>query len=356
MEEKLELSPQNLLIAGFRFPHHSESSGYHHLVNYLPGTYMDANLLPLGNSAFGTKLRRINMGIFELLLTAKASNYKIYHVLYPENHILWSIPNRNQVISVVTLHLTADWLNCKNDPKNIWVQFRREAFKRLHGIIALSSAHKAELEALLPNTDVRFIPHGMNPIPSNNLSDISYENNLFRVITIGANYRDKETYFKIVQYALHEKPNWQFDLVGVPKDWQQAAKNYSNVRIHPYLVETDYFRLIEAAHVHMLPVVFATANNALLEAHAVGTPSICSNVSGITDYAVETTCFYENSYEAIKILNTIENMSIDQYLITRKKTREGGKKFLWSTIAKQVESYYHELFIKKCLDEKKGIF
>ncbi|MBP2628357.1 MAG: hypothetical protein H6Q68_3068 [Firmicutes bacterium] len=339
--KNIELSPESLLLAGFKFPHHSSCSGYQNLVDYLPGTFIDANKFFLGDSDFGTLRRKINMGLFELFLKFKAPKFKVYHAFYSENHVLFSIPNNANLISVATVHLPLDWLDADKYKGSIWTRMRRNAFQNLNGIITLSKGQVPTLQSLLPKTHIKFIPYGINPIYPRNKMILNREK--LKIIVLGSNFRDKYTFFEIVKYAIKYKPDWQFSLVGASNDWKTEALEFPNVKVYPYVSDQEYLKIIEDCHINLLPVTFATANSALLEAHAMGLPSICTNTLGIVDYSLETTKFFEDINSAIRLISNIDEMSESEYYDLRQRTATQATEFFWPSIAKQVVQFYNEL-------------
>lgn len=336
-----------ILVAGFKFKHHSLSSGYHHLSSFVKGDYYDAGKFHFWSdeidASIGT-LGRINFMLFDLFLKSKVNKYQIVHYLYPEQHLFFSNLS-SKTVSVATMHLDEKWLNPSNNINQKLIKVRRRAFSKLNGIISLSSDQTNRLKELFPNKRIRFIPHGINKLK--HYSDYEDKSKNFYITVAGSNYRDKETFFDIVEYSLVNHPNWKFNLVGVSKDWKVYANKFSNIIVHPYLKEEDYFSVIQSSHVHMLPVKFATANNALLEAHALGVPSLVSNLPGITDYSIDSTSLFTDFKEAISILEKISQLSNSEYKALRENTINGSKKFYWENISVEVENFYKELLETK---------
>lgn len=349
-----EINYENLLVIGFKFLHHSTSSGYHHLAKYLPCTYLDANELPFGGREIGSIGRKINLALLETNVKLKAPKYKFIHYLYPEDHVLFSMPKNKNTVSVATLHLSTEKFlmrNSKKIIKSFLIEFQKKNFMNVDGIITLSKAHEEELRKILPpSIKICFIPHGINILPiSKKYSD---KNKKVKIVVIGSNYRNMEEFFKIVETAKKENKNWTFNLIGVSSSWKKRAGNHTNIVVHPYLEEKEYFELIESCHIHLLPLEFATANNALLEAHALGIPSVVSNISGVSDYSLSTTQSYVDIDEAVNIINKIEKMSRIEYEELRNRTLEESEKFHWENISRKIVNFYKELELEKIKTHK----
>ncbi|MFC0296532.1 glycosyltransferase family 4 protein [Geobacillus jurassicus] len=330
-----------ILLAGFKFSHHSPSSGYHQLARFINSDYIDASKFPFGDAPLGSKLKQINFMLFELYLMNKTKKYKVVHYLYPEQHLIFSVPSNTKTVSVATIHLDEEWLDAKSNTNRKLATFRRKAFSQLTGIISLSSDQASRLRDIYPNKNIKFIPHGVNELGFYSHVDLHRQN--FVITVIGSNYRDKKTFFEIVKYAQENHSNWRFNLIGVSKDWKEDASRFSNTIIHPFLQEDEYFKVLQSSHVHLLPVEFATANNALLEAHALGVPSVVSNNSGVLDYSLKSTFHFNNVKEAIEILNYISLLPSNEYQSLRLVTKKEASKFYWSTVAKEVLKFYKDL-------------
>lgn len=342
MDKKL-----NILHAGFNFSHHSPSSGYHQLSKYIECDYVNANKFIFGNRSIGngSKLRLINFMVFELYLINKIRKYDLVHYIYPEQHLILSNILNKRTVSVATIHLDESWLDKKYKSDRLFVETRRNAFNQLDGIITLSSGQAIRLRKILNNKRIIFIPHGVKNLGK--YGQVKRDDKFFNIAIIGSNYRDKKTFFEIASYAQINKPNWRFNLIGVSKDWKKKADVFKNIIVHPFLSEEEYFELLQSSHVHLLPIEFATANNALLEAHSLGVPSIISNKSGVKDYSLESTMYFEDISGAINLLTKVENMEFSKYIELRQQTKAESQKYYWESIARKVEDFYKELLIDR---------
>jgi glycosyltransferase involved in cell wall biosynthesis len=94
----------------------------------------------------------------------------------------------------------------------------------------------------------------------------------------------------------------------------------------------------------LLPLTFATANNAYLEAHSLGIPTVVSNLPSVHDYATSQTLFFSGLQEAVHHLKTYQNMDRNVYLQIRHQIKEESKKFHWEAIARKVVDFYQEVY------------
>ncbi|MBZ9537144.1 glycosyltransferase family 4 protein [Cytobacillus oceanisediminis] len=336
-----EIRKDKILIAGYKFPHHSDSSGYHHLSSFIEGEFLDANRLPFGKAHVDSKIRQVNFILFELAIRLKALKKDVVHYLYPEQHLVFSVPKKN-TIRVATIHLDEKWLDKNSKIKKKFLSTRRKAYEKLDGIICLSSEQASRLRLIYPEKKIRFIPHGINQLGYYEQCDYD-RNERFLITIVGSNYRDKELLLEIIGIAAEKHKHWIFNLVGISQEWKKDFADFKNVIIHPFLSENEYFSVMQSSHIHLLPVKFATANNALLEAHTLGVPSLTSNTTGIKDYSIKSTRKFKGAFEAIRQLEDIAHLDNESYRQLRESTKKEAIKFSWEEITKEVLDFYKEL-------------
>lgn len=343
------LNKNNLLIAGFHYSIHSKDSGYDALVRFLPSTFVDANKFLFSKSKIGTNKRRINMLAFELYVKMIQSQYKLIHYIYPEQQFPFSIPKTKRIKSVATFHLDTDYWAKRNRAdyatleKFLISRFRQHYYQNLDGIITLTRSDVSKFEALFPKAKVQFIPHGVFD-KKEFIKHEHHSNELeMNIIIIGTSYRDYDLCKKIISYAQVHKKAWKFHLVSLPKTLKQHFSEFKNTTIYPYLNEDKYFELFSSCHIHFLPLTFATANNALLEAHALGIPSLVSNLPALRDYSVRSTQVFRDDIEAIRLLCDFENTPPSKLNQLRQETLEDAQNFYWKNISAQILDFYQEL-------------
>lgn len=335
------------LFAGFRVLHHSESSGYHQVVRFIQSDYFDANKLLFGEYSFESIKKRFNMLFFETFLSFYVRKYDIVHFLYPESHLLWCplfSKRKTKLVATVHLPFLNEYKNASRDSLKEFVRsYQLKVFNRLDGIITLSKEEAERFKRQFPNAIVRFIPHGIT-IPNESyeiFSEPIFGQEELNIVIIGENFRDLDLIEKLISLGAEKK--YRFHLLGISRTLKEKVRNYKNVNVYPYLNEIDYHRVIYKCHVHFLPLEQATANNALLEAHALGVPSVCSNLNSIADYSVSTTCFYNNIDEAINKLDYYLECTVDEYWKIRKETQKEAQKYSWDSISKRIQDLYKEL-------------
>lgn len=336
------MSKPKIVIAGHHCGNLSESAGFEQVTKFLPYDVVDANQFWFANAEFGTISKKINLSTYELYLRSIVKKYDLIHYLLPEVHLTFSMPSVERPITVGTIHLPLDVFHKENLAQAGRVmQIRKKAFDRFDSIVTVTRANENEIKKLFPHADVKFIPHGVYDYSSFYNEKIE-ENGELNIITAGTNFRDIELYKSITSYARQNKPNWKFHLLGGGK-WKTELKDTKNITIHPYMDEKAYLSLFAKSDIHFLPLTFATANNALLEAHSVGTPTVVSDLESVKDYSLSTTRYFKNLDSLIFEFNTIENLGLISRNQIKSKTLEESSRFHWKQIAAELDTYYHYL-------------
>lgn len=323
-----------VLFSGFRDPNHSSSGGYDKITQM----GIEKGIVFLENLPFGKNLKskkiKIAKIIAEIITLIKRRNFDVTHFIYGDITISHYIPifKSKKHKLVATLHMDFS-------QKATWKKFFIKNLKKFNGIIVLSSQQEKLLKEQY-HINAKFIPHGFtNPqfqfcIPKS-INGLTPNKNKINISLIGSNYRDFSTFDRIIKEDIKDI---HFHLVGVPKEIIKKYINYDNVSIYPRLNNDKYYSLIKIVDYNFLPVTFATANNTLLEAQALGTTSILPNIDGILDYAHPENIFYDN-FDSLKwifgnLYKTSKNQNLSHYI---------NNNFSWEKINKSIIKYYTEI-------------
>lgn len=328
---------QHVLMIRHIYAHHSKLGGSGVLCDYLPGVEMRATRWPWGSAPEGSQRWKVGRRIFDMGIIARASSYRLIHFIHSEFHprltfrTLRRVASRTRLLG--TIHLPLDYYSMENTLR---------AYRNLDGIIALARWQVDQLRELLPDVRSWWVPCGF---------DMDHEfrprtvppPDAFRIVTIGSNYRDWPVTEAILDLAAEKYPDWRFHMVGLPSRQREEYRKRPNVVIEPRLDEAAYFDLIARCQTLMLPLNFATNNTAVLEAYSVGTPTLCSDLPAIHDYAVGSTGVFRNAEEAVAELSVRASWSAEQRASVRQATRDEGRRYDWRNVARQVYAIYQEL-------------
>lgn len=327
-----------ILYSGFIDPAHSSYGGYHGILRY-PGCAkaLLTSDYPLGTLDKKFHLRKIPYWLMDLDTRIRRRNYDITHLFYGEVTMFPYMRYRKDTRhkTVITLHLDIE-------KQHNYKHFIK-ALPAFDGIIVLSTQQQAYYREK-HGIETTFIPHGFDtPLFSRKLpkdeNGKEPDPSKINLTTCGKNYRDFDTLLKVIAHFEHDS-RFHFHLAGTPAGIKEKARKFSNVSIYPHISDDEYYSLIEASDYSFLPVLFATANNALLEAQALGVRSILPSVPGILDYAAPDNLFY-GGYDSL--LSTIDGLGKSGAV---ESIRRHAGKFQWVNIFKQLDEFYANLFRK----------
>ncbi|MFH0908146.1 MAG: glycosyltransferase family 4 protein [bacterium] len=325
-----------LLLAAWMYPHHNASSGYGQLCRFVDAACIRSTDVALAQAPEGSLRWQFGRKWFDARILMAAARSDLVHFLYAENHLrlLFAAARclHPRVKLVGTVHLPLDYYSL---PHSI------AALQKLDGIITLTSGQADEVHGHLPDKIVRFIPHGCIVDHPHRDRDAHREAASFNIAVVGSNYRDWTVLKSVMQQAADRHLDWRFHLIGLPAGRRREFESLPSAIVHSRLAEAEYYGVLNRSHVLFMPVTFATANNALLEAHSVGLPAVCTDLPGVRDYAVSSTALFSGAENALNLLHRLHDMSDDTFRGLRDQTRREGKTFSWPQIAQRVLEVYN---------------
>lgn len=288
--------PLRIRFVHTRFPHWGGRSGYVRLVSYLDqarfrvalhGTSDSHADLPRWLSPFRSSLRRLirrrmpwyklsdlNAEI-EAFAACMAGRHDIVHFLdgehAPQFLPSWLARARRRAVQVIaTFHQPPGLLGDMVDP---------DVLRRLDHVLLVSPSQREFFERHLPPERVHVLLHGVDA-DFFRPADAPVGEGGVRCITVGNWLRD----WQIVHEVAARMPEVRFDIVtGRTTGLEELA----NVRIHKGLDDHALAALYRRADILFLPLLEATANNALLEGMASGLPVVATDLSSVRAYLSE---------------------------------------------------------------------
>ncbi len=321
-----------ILFSGFRDHRHSKFGGYDWIRFYPKADYFSDKNVLLGNIPIGQSGKVLNLEILDFCTRQKAKKYDLVHYFYGDLTIFTPLPKNRKYKAVATIHCNTD--NLEPHHENII-----DCIKSFDAIIVLNSQQQRYL-AEKYKINSYFIPHGFNKPTFENIevSDFitDFDKSKINVITIGKQYRDYETLESII--SEQKNPNVHFYLVGLKKELKEKFKGFNNVTVCNFLNDNQYYSLLAACDWSFLPLTYATANNALMESHYLGIPSILPKISGVTDYACkDVNFFYENKTVLFDFFNNLTKIEKSQTLI------DYADIFSWDNIYDKLKLLYEKI-------------
>ncbi|MBB2992027.1 glycosyltransferase involved in cell wall biosynthesis [Mycolicibacterium iranicum] len=275
-----------VLYSGFHYLHHNPGSGYDAVVPD-PGHYVSGARLPYADRLESTKPRHLNFLLLDLLTILRGMRHDTVHYFYPESTAYlspWVLRLLGKRI-VYTVHLADDqWLG---PTRSVHHRIKQVSLRAAHAIVVLSSQQRGVFAEAFPDKVVTFVPHGFTfseAVPPVELFE-SRTRGQRRLVLVGTNYRDFDMLESIL--AQRGSRDVHVDLVGMDDEARNRFANTAGVVCHPRLDAESYGDLLRTSFALVLPLTFATANNALFEAYSAYLPAFVSRIDGVTDYAAD---------------------------------------------------------------------
>ena len=329
-----------VLYSGFRFRHHNPGSGYDAVVGGC--AYVNGNELPYAGHPESSFKRHLNFLCVDLVTLARGLAYDTVHYFYPENTAYlspWALRLLGKRI-VFTLHLAErEWLDAVDSP---FMRLKQWSLRSAHALAVLSRAQEQRFRREFGDKTVQFVPHGFTFGPSLTpwLEVFATRCSERRLLVVGQNYRD----FDLLERILSQRGERAVTvhLVGTDSQVRERFADRPDVIWHGRLSRVEYERLLIRSFGMLLPLSFATANNALLEAYACCLPVFATRIPGITDYAVdaERTLFgsAEEFWQKFDALAELDPTSLREYCLTLRN--DGEARFAWPQIRTQLAALY----------------
>ena len=327
-----------------KWEHHAAHSGYDQLCRYVQADRLRKGVVYGILRRFPRRLNRKFPDIWENwrvpyhsareLETFVRSLFRrrdIYHFLYGENtvRLLPYIKRRSSKI-VCTFHQPEEILKKGG-------QFHR-TISKLDGIVVLARNQVPYYAKFAGPEKVFFVPHGIDTrrfTPGRGRRDAR------RLLFVGNWLRDFDTLASIMRELAAVRPEIVMDTVTLKKNFQ-FFDGLSNVRCHAGINEEALIGMYGEAALLVLPLINATANNALLEAIACGLPIVTNDVGGVRDYVNDKcACILPASSAPAfteKILALLNNEKKRAEMSAA--ARERAMQYDWSEIARQMQAVY----------------
>lgn len=191
---------------------------------------------------------------------------------------------------IMTLHVLPGVVRYKELRQNLFLLLKylviqKRAFRRAR-LIACVSHNLLEALPGKYKAKARFIPHGVDTefwdpalakIPAA-IPEDPY------VLCVGSHGLDRQLLTDFVV----ANPAVTFVFVGV----RDKLGDYANTHYMRKVSDEDLRDLYFCATLMFRPLLFATANNSILEAMAMGTTVLASRIPGVTDYLTDDTCVF----------------------------------------------------------------
>ncbi|MEU8543045.1 glycosyltransferase family 4 protein [Streptomyces sp. NPDC048717] len=335
-----------MLASVVRVPWHTNHGGYDRLLDHLPEVRrVTPPTSPLATRAAAQAHRLFSRhcplpfypaGHFATDLRLLASREPA-HVLYGDEQYWFS--RRRPGPTAVTYHQPPAHLK-QHLPPSTW---RRLAPSADH-LVVLDPHQQQFFADLVPAERVHLVPHGIDTTVFTPAGRPAASRPL--VLTVGWWLRDW-TVLDAVHERLHRRYGDSVELAVVTRQarsrpWHPAARVVEGVS------EQTLISLYRRATVLLLPLLDATANNALLEAMACGTPVVATDIGGIRHYtghgrAAQLTPPGDAAAATEAVEQILAEAGTTEHTQRRTFARERAERFAWPLIADQIRTVHRQL-------------
>jgi glycosyltransferase involved in cell wall biosynthesis len=206
--------------------------------------------------------------------------------------------------------------------------------------IVVSRSQLKDFQYWLGENKVVYVPHGIDTrrfLPR--IGDS--RRRTIRLVFVGHHMRDFEATHRIIDECNTRKLPIQIDAVLDQTLWP-VFTGCANMRLHKGISEGELIKLYQEADALLLPVTDATANNAVLESLACGTPVISNSVGGISDYVDKTCGWLFGKGEVLGIVDLIDQICKNPEMAwsRRERARQRSLQFSWERVAEQIAAIY----------------
>ena len=344
-----------VLIAGYNSSFHDEFSGYGRIMEYSKG----ANIFDFTGifcddkySFIGAIIRRL---LVEIMIIFKGLRVDLVHYIYPEGMDFIS-PLVLKIFKkkiVMTLHLSPEWFNKKHNDSSVIKKLAREIFNKLTlRCIKISDCALSLTTRVIPEyrrayeiINVRYVPHGI--VTANNAprSKAYLLDGKPTICIVGKNYRDWDFVNSIFNDS--RATNFKFHLVGVDFDKIIYPDSVEVIRHTQRLSHQSYVEVLSNSLFMLLPLHYATANNAILEAYQ-NHLFVLTTKAGINADYVEKSVFQlndpEDTFSVIaSIIENARDKTIDIDEILDAARNSSNNKYSWAAVVSQTDEIYSSL-------------
>ena len=340
----------NIICLTKRWEHHTASGGYDRLVAELSANVAQRSPVSMAwrHRAARSLWRRQNrtwqylhsyfyedwLVEWSLLCTARIRRPDVVHVLYGDEQMNLLLKWRSLVPCplIASFHFPTSRVSVRYEC------FQKHLLKGIDAAVVVSRCQLPDFRRWLGPERVVYVPHG---IDTRRFSPGIRESRRqgVRLITVGDHMRDWEALHRIIDQC-RELPV-QFDVIARQDYWPYLT-GCKNVRLQSGIAEDALVALYREADALLLPVLDATANNAVLESLACGTPVISNAVGGVPDYVDDSCGWLFVKGEVDGIVQLIRNVCADKQASESKReaARQKSLEFEWSRVVSQMQAIY----------------
>jgi glycosyltransferase involved in cell wall biosynthesis len=342
-------------VVDFSNAHHARHSGYHRLSDYLPvhkplswdgpriGRWFTTRAyhrLVRPHCALEYYSKRSFFTEMAVCKEAFRTRRQLFHFIYGENQFWLShrIKGLRGTKTVATYH----------QPESLLERVLGGGYadRSPDAAIVVARGQMAFFQAMIGDTNTHFVPHGIDtdffqPSGLNKESTGRPRRCLF----VGNWLRDFQTMNEILRTSAKRKLDIEFTAITLPS--RAADIQGPNLRIVSAVPDEELVEWYRWADLTVLPLLDCTANNALLESLACGTPVVVSDFGGTRDYANEKCGVFTPPGDAVEMVRAIELLHGNTDILNQMAVaaRARAMEFDWRRVAAQTCEVYERVMM-----------
>lgn len=343
---------RNLRFVVFRYSHHSPHSGYSRTAEYGATLFNSETIRvekPLSRNIIRERmLWKISAGTPGYDRTSMAVELKtmrrmlgernsIYHFLYGETtyHYAGMLSHKHGNQVVATFHLPPVGIR-----RAIQIDWH---IKQLSAVVCVGNNQREYFEPIIGSDRVFFAPLGVASdyfIPPESFE--SRDPNI--CLIVGENYRDYPTLRGVIELVAYLRPKTKFVILTPPRN-KELLGEHPNLTYTSGRSEDELLRLYQSASVLLMPLLDATANNAILEGMSCGLPVVVTDVGAVRDYVAPACGIFtkpnQSQAMAEAVIDILNNESERAKMSLQ--CREQALNFSWEKSVGELRSIYEAL-------------
>ena len=167
------------------------------------------------------------------------------------------------------------------------------------------------------------------------------ESGPLRGVLVGKTERDHE----FMADVLRKLPPGVLELsVCTAYEGQQIYRGVPNAKVLPFLGDGELLRLYQEAELMVMPMLDLTANDAMLEAMACGTPVMTNNVGGVPEYLDRASSFIMDNRTVDEWVDRLVTMARDRQSLhaMRGAVRAWAERFDWTAVVSDYRAFHQQ--------------
>jgi glycosyltransferase involved in cell wall biosynthesis len=218
--------------------------------------------------------------------------------------------------------------------------FQKGLATGIDAAIVVSSSQIEGFEKWVGSKKVVYIPHGIDSVRFCPGEAVAHHSRT-AILVVGEHLRDWELLHKVIDNSNSLNLAIDFHVV-TRRDLYPYFTGCCNTFLHSQISESELIALYRSADALFVPVVDATANNAVLESLACGTPVITTATGGMLDYVNEGCGWLLPKGDVTGVMELLKQVNFNRDFGVSRRTaaRVQALRFDWKTVAAQVRNLY----------------